>query len=44
MAPNLILGFRKEFAIRSDASKVVLGAVSTQKYKLEGENFIIPVF
>ena len=37
--PNFI----KEFAIKTDASQVGLGAVLTQKYEVEGEKFFMPV-
>ena len=33
----------KEFAIIMDASQVILGAVLTQEYKIEGKKYFMPV-
>ena len=33
----------KEFAIKTDASQVGLGAVLTQEYEIEGEKIFMPV-
>ena len=36
-------GFMIEFAIKTDASQVVLGAVLTQEYKIKGKKIFRPV-
>ena len=35
--------FTKEFTIKTDASQVVLAAMLTQEYKIEGKKYFMPV-
>ena len=35
--------FTKEFAIKTDASQVGLGAMLTQEYEIEGKKYFMPV-